>query len=343
MARNDQAFGWLADHGGCGLYRILVPFSQLYKHGYNVAANEAFPRGYNHGVLVGQRVSKTKPSSRWQQLAKDDNYFLVYETDDDLFNIDPSNDKAYYFFSHPEIEENMIRNVQVADLVTVTNEYLADQMRRYNKNVKILPNFIDEKALTLPHEVLRVDDGKGNALDLSEKVTIGYAGSPSHQMDFDVVSDQLIKLAERDERVIFVWLGVRYEIAAPQIYSGWTNDINEYYQRLNFDIGIAPLAKHTFNNSKSYIKALEYGCRGIPIVASDEPPYRDFVKHGETGFLAKQPYQFLKYLRELVNDAELRKEMGNKAREYCAQFTIQKNYQLWADAYGLEKMPAEKV
>jgi glycosyltransferase involved in cell wall biosynthesis len=106
-----------------------------------------------------------------------------------------------------------------------------------------------------------------------------------------------------------------------------------YYQAIDFDIGLAPLIPSMFNRSKSHIKALEYAALGIPVIASDEPPYRDFVIDGVTGFLVRREHEWGQRLRDLVNDDAMRESMGVKAREHAAQFSIEKGWRLWEQAY----------
>jgi len=338
---NSAVFGWLADYSGCGYYRILQPMNELGRLGYKFKCDIAWPTRLEeeYEVLVGQRTSKLGVSQKWQHFAQQGKNFMIYETDDDLFNIERHNEKAYFYFTHPETIECMEQNIRVADMVTVTNQYLADQVNKLNSNTKILPNFIEEQLTYLPkHDIIIPIDDKGTTENISEKyVTIGYTSSPTHQADFNLVKEHLALLQLKHENVIYIFLGEEPYPVPRYVNLGWFQDIGEYYHNVNFDIGIAPLTKSTFNNSKSYLKALEYAAKGIPVVASDEPPYHDFVKHGETGFLAKQPYQFGRYLRDLVNDQAMREEMGAKAREYAREFTIEKNIGLYIDAYKLEK------
>jgi glycosyltransferase involved in cell wall biosynthesis len=88
-----------------------------------------------------------------------------------------------------------------------------------------------------------------------------------------------------------------------------------------------------FNRSKSHIKALEYAALGIPVIASDEAPYRDFVVDGVTGFLVRHDHEWALRLRDLVNDAAMRESMGAKAREHARQFSIKEGWKLWEQAY----------
>jgi hypothetical protein len=79
---------------------------------------------------------------RWQHLAREGRAKLVLEIDDDLLDVDPSNGPAWSFFSRPEIRANVIRNIEVADLVTVSTEPLAEVMSKWNRNVTVLPNYV---------------------------------------------------------------------------------------------------------------------------------------------------------------------------------------------------------
>lgn len=321
-----------ADRQGCGTYRIILPYGELAKQGFNIKIDDKMEIPNIPATIVGQRISTEGPSLTWANLSKDKNIRLVYEVDDDLFNVLRSNENAYYFFSHPEILENMEDNIKKSDIVTVTNNHLAEQLKKFNSNIKVLPNFIDEALINSPKDPYIVD-----GVDVSKFVKIGYAGSPTHQEDFKMVEGQLTKLAQRFNNVLYIWVGAQYHLNAPQIYAGWFTNINEYYTKLSFDIGIAPLVDNTFNRSKSYIKALEYAGRGIPTVASATGPYLEFIKHGETGYLAKTPYEFYKYLKDLVNDEAMRKEMGANALKLAREHTIQKNAHLWAQALELQK------
>jgi glycosyltransferase involved in cell wall biosynthesis len=88
-----------------------------------------------------------------------------------------------------------------------------------------------------------------------------------------------------------------------------------------------------FVSHNSNIKVLEYAARGIPAIATDCEVYRSFIRHGENGFLVKQDHEWLRYLSILANDDELRRKMGETARADAAQWTIERNYTRWVEAY----------
>jgi hypothetical protein len=85
--------------------------------------------------------------------------------------VDPSNGPAWKFFGVPEIRANVIRNIEVADLVTVSTEPLADVISRWNRNVAVLPNCVSASLLDTPH----AEGPKG--------LTLGWSGGMSHKLD----------------------------------------------------------------------------------------------------------------------------------------------------------------
>ncbi len=282
------------------------------------------PSAYNTwDVMVGQRVSNEGASIRWQQLARQGRHHLVFELDDDLFNVDASNEAAHRFFSQLAVRERMQANMAVADCVTVSTEPLAEQMRAFNANVVVCPNYIP--AWLLEHTPPQRQDGV---------ITIGWGGSATHSMDFGEAGPQLRRFLERNPNTEFHAIGTDYTswMRLPKDrcrFTPWIPGVESFFRAIDFHIAIAPLRPHVFNQSKSWIKALEAAALGIPIVASDLLPYRDFVEHGKTGFLVKRDHEWGRYLRDLVNDEAMRLEMGRAARDKAAAYTIEGNYTVW--------------
>lgn len=131
----------------------------------------------------------------------------------------------------------------------------------------------------------------------------------------------------------------RPTIAAPEdrmTYAPWiqvNEDPEGYFTGIDFDIGLCPLAPTTFARSKSGLKAIEYGARGIPTVATDCEAYRAVITHGVNGFLVQRDHEWLKYMSELAGDDELRIKMGLAAREMARGHLIEDHWKDWASAY----------
>jgi hypothetical protein len=296
--------------------------------GHNTAASMRMPHAVRDNpdtVIVGQRVCKPGPTKMWQHLAKQGRT-LVYEIDDDLWNVDASSATAHRFFADPDILTNVERNIAVAAAVTVTTEPLADRIAPWNPNIHIVPNAVPDWLVD--HEPTRRDDGT---------LTIGWGGSATHAMDFEQAADQLRRFITRNPGCELHCIGVDYASwmrVPPQQARAtpWVPSVEDFLRAIDYHVGIAPLRPHLFNQGKSALKALECGALGIPIVASAVRPYEEYVRHGETGYLVKRDHEWAKHLRALTEDAELRTAMGQAAREQARAHTITATAPLWQKA-----------
>lgn len=323
-----RIFGWAADSSGCHYYRMALPLGELARRGHDVLVSCVMPDEWMNtaDVIVGQRVSLPGATYRWQQLARDTETKLVYEIDDDILDVDPSNGPAWSFFGQPEIRANVIRNIKVADLVTVSTEPLAEVVRKLNPNVSVLPNCIPASLLDAPPAPGR----KG--------VVIGWSGGASHALDLAELGSNLPRFVRRYPDVSLHLMGDANAAAALSKgikdrarFTPWVESVPDFHAAIDFDITLAPLRPSPFNRSKSAIRCLEAAALGIPVIASDFGPYADFVEHGSTGFLCKFDYHWAGSLRELL-DPFLRREMGAKARALAAEHTIERNVHLWEKA-----------
>lgn len=308
------------DNSACGYYRITLPFDALAAQGWDIQTACGWdPRAEGYPVVVGQRVGKPEALTLWRKLYLRSR--LVYETDDDFWSIDETNYRALQEHS-PSLLDAAGEAIRMARLATVSTQPLAEVVGQFETPVTVLPNHIDGRLL----DVERPHRGR---------LVVGWAGGDSHTKDWAVLAPHLKRFLARNPAVEYHGIGTPFHAVhgIQGRHTGW-QDVWAYYRSIDFDIGLAPLAPLVFNRSKSHIKALEYAALGIPVIASDEPPYRDFVVHGESGYLVRRDHEWTTYLRALVEDQTLREQMGKRAREVAADWTIQRGWQMWADAYG---------
>lgn len=314
-----RIFGWVGDYAGCGYYRVALPLRAVRQKypGIETQANGTMPLedAETADLIICQRTHLSGPTV-WMQDAARAGRRLIFEIDDDLWNIHPTS-AAWPKFQDPAVRACLRRNAAAATAVTVTNDYLADVMNKLNPEVFVVPNYVDKKYLTWDRP-------------RTDRPTIGWAGSATHLLDFQQVAPTLTRFFGKYPGWDMHFMGTDYSplIRRPSYVTGWSSTDN-YLEALDFDIGLAPLVDNEFNRSKSPIKALEYAVLGIPVIASDAGPYRDFVRHGVTGFLVRREHEWLKYLRLLAEDAGLRESMGKAAREQAAEWTIQGNAWRW--------------
>jgi glycosyltransferase involved in cell wall biosynthesis len=310
---------------GGGYYRIQLPLDELAKHGHETSLERARTDADVLGtdIIVGQLIGGHENPELihnwWRSQVR--HARLVYELDDNPFEIEAHN-PAIAAYGHPAAQDSIAHCIEVASLVTASTEPLAEEMRKFNPNVVVLKNRIDEHMLSIERP-------------RRDKLVIGWAGGGSHIEDMKICARGLRKTLERhpDVEAHFIGAPLGPLVKHPVRFTRWAAKTTDYYKLIDFDIGLAPLLPSVFTRSKSYIKALEYAALGIPVIASDVEPYRDFVVDGVTGWLVRRDHEWATRMRDLINDESMRAEMGAKAKEVAAQYTIQRGWTEWETAY----------
>lgn len=250
---------------------------------------------------------------------------VVVDLDDDLLAVRPTHIayREYHPAHSPERNwENLRRAVKLADRVTVTTKALMDRYGDGGRGV-LVPNCV-------PASTLEVDKV------VNEIPVVGWAGwTATHPGDLAELGNGLV-MAARAEK--FRWKVIGYEDGVKR-ESGLTPDMypwcppEEYAQALaSLDIGIAPLAINPFNQSKSWLKPLEYAAAGVPFVCSPTEPYLRFTEQG-AGLVAAKPKEWTKHLRALLASADLRGELASRGREVAQRWTIEGNLDRWQSAW----------
>lgn len=232
-----------------------------------------------------------------------------------------------------------------ADLVTCTTDWLADEYRKLNPNVVVLPNCVDP---------FYFDEPLRNETDV---VRIGVTGSIGSSTDLDVVAP-IIRHYENDPRVKIVFFSLppnrkgnpivekiyRDEYAfLDSVNVEWHPTVNAdvYYDKMNslkLDMMIIPRDDNYFNRAKSNLKFLEASMFEIPCIAqgfSDgKSPYQVNPQDKENLVLVTDNSQWIPEIEKMINDKEGRLALGKKAHDYVVEnYDINKKAHLWEEAY----------
>ena len=312
------------DGGACGYYRVRLPFEFLNRAGHLMThtdyTKDIHPPMGRPRIVLGQRIGGQSIDTMWYNL-KQSGVKLVWETDDDLWSLDDSNPARLQISDMTRYW--MESALSHAHLVTTTVPHLADAMRKFNPNVAVIPNAIDPALITTERKK-------------AERLTIGWAGGSSHHDDFRSVVGALRKVSDHRGDIDFHSVGVDYGKDFSLFrnrFTPWRESMLEYYSGIDFDIGIAPLLDTAFTRSKSPIKAIEYNALGIPVIASNNGPYKDYVVDGVNGFLCDTEDEWVDRLNLLIEDTEIRETMAVKSRETAAAHTIDQTAPLWEAAF----------
>ena len=93
----------------------------------------------------------------------------------------------------------------------------------------------------------------------------------------------------------------------------WSEE-NEVSEIQSFDIGIMPLPDASFERGKCGYKLLQYMACGKPVIASAVGANNDIVVPGNNGFLANTTTEWTTALYQLIDDEQLRADLGANGR-----------------------------
>lgn len=330
---------WSADESGCGWYRTVIVAEALRKLGHDVGQGVVFEDSYaDADAVLGQRMCLPGASTVWARWNIEREKTTVFDADDDYFHMHqhPEFGEAAVEYSKHQVQARLIANAASSTYTTCASPRLADIFAQFCNNVVLIPNGLPEEYLDEPAPYDRFNEMGPTEQGLHRPV-VGWAGSAFTQWELTApVKEAVCSVADWGGKMHTV--GVPYHemkkhgLARPGIsITGWVPSTPAYLSVIDFDIWVAPYRRTDYNEAKVATKALEAAFLGIPIVASDTTPYRQFVVDGETGFLVPPGGDWAKPIRELINNPDLRERMGRAAREVASGFTVEKlAAALWA-------------
>lgn len=280
------------------------------------------------------------------QQAREASKPIIYEIDDLLLDIPPDH-PDYASHSYTAALIPMLCAILEADLVTTSSQPLQAYYQILNPNTLLLPNYLDD-AIWQPREISlqspsppKIDSTRAE----TTPVVVGYMGSNTHQPDLELISPVLENLlGEYAEKIILKFWGVTPPERLRQRSNVlWTPlEINNYRQFAQYfsqqecDIFIAPLVENSFNACKSPIKFFEYSILGIPGVYSRVSPYQAVVHNGSNGFLAGDLAEWQAALTTMIENSELRFQIGQAAQNTVLKHWLLSNHaEEWSKAYQL--------
>jgi hypothetical protein len=236
----------------------------------------------------------------------------VYDLDDLLIELPAGHpDVRFYETTRAAI----LHALADADAVTCSTSTLADYLKSFNPNVRVLPNYLSDRlwarGLHRPRETDMAANGE-------KPVTIGYMGGHSHLADLESLS-RLCSVVGPIWGASITLLGGR-PLAFRRDWVEWSEPALVDYAGCGYFGGrsatfLAPLQDIFFNRCKSPLKFLEYSALGIPGVFSRIAPFEHVVDHGDNGFLASTQEEWVGYLSQLIQDPGLRHRVGLSARQ----------------------------
>jgi glycosyltransferase involved in cell wall biosynthesis len=198
-----------------------------------------------------------------------------------------------------------------------TNDFLGERLKnKYQKDVCIIPNFINNEQLEVSYSLCKQKSKNKN----QSPFIIGYfSGTPSHINDLKIVYKELMALlSDFDMKLLVVGFmefpPEMHELIINNqiIYTPLVDFIELQRQIAQVDVNIVPLVNNTFTNCKSELKFFEAAIVKTVTFATPTFTYKQCIKDGETGFLCKEGEWYDK-IAYLYKNVSIKKKIDNKA------------------------------
>lgn len=329
------------DQGGCRFYRMSLPqqalkgeldvFEDIEIHSIRDpstrAIKDAIPADEGVDVVVVQRpthlgILESIPYLQARGIA------VVVEMDDDLSTID--RDNAAWHSLHPSVSPyenyvNALKAARLADWVTVSTPRLAEVYGAHGR-VSVVRNYVSDAWLDID-------------VPMGLPRHVGWTGNiATHPHDLNVAGSAVADAAAEAR-------ARGYLIGGPEGMGplGFTEEtcttadwvpVEDYPREIaKLDVGIVPLANTRFNESKSWLKGLEYAAMGVPFVATPTPEYACLAGMLPGCATARKYRQWRNELVRLLSSDDLPAISAELRATVRDQFTIRSHAHEYAEAW----------
>lgn len=289
---------------GTVLIRCKQPSEFMSNLGMNVQVSNirslSLIRG---GVIFFHRTGYNVFTKALAKAAKYSGNILVYDTDD--LTLDNQGSKNFCELCHA---------------VSVSTEFLKGEFSYYNKNIKVLKNCLSKRFLI-------ESDKYNDKVSKTNEVTLGFfSGSSTHDNDFLIIEEAVIKILEKHRHVKFLICGKikfsqrfyefekRFEYLPFMPYS----EFIEIHRKV--DILLVPMHSSKFNHGKSELKFIEAGAFCVPTIASSTYSYDKAIDHLKNGIIVSSPNKWFFWIEKLICESELRENIGQSARATVMEY-----------------------
>ncbi len=205
--------------------------------------------------------------------------------------------------------------VRGSDVVTTGNEFLRKEVLRVDpeKKVFVIPTCIDTNLYP-----------KKKKISHREEIVMGWIGTKGNLKYLKKLEPVFEAIHQRFPRTKLKIVSNDFYDSAhlPVIKKPWKlEDENE--DLISFDIGLMPLNDDLWSRGKCGLKIVQYLSVGVPVVCTPVGINSDIVRDGENGFWAAGEREWVDRLSILIQDENLRYQMGLKGIQ-----TVEQGYSL---------------
>ena len=225
---------------------------------------------------------------------------IIYDFDDSVMY---RNSKAKDPISSTR-RRRFVQMIKNSDFVIAGNEFLRREVLPFNPNVEVIPTAIDQERYPLKTYPVQ-----------QERVTLGWIGDHGSIHYLEKMRPIFERIGERYPHVeLKIVCDTFFDCDRMKVIKkNWSSE-EEVTDLQGFDIGLMPLIDDPWSWGKCGLKIIQYQGVGVPVVCTPVGINQDLVEDGTNGFWAMTPEEWEGKLSLLIENSELRKQMGREGR-----------------------------
>ncbi len=314
----------------CCRYRVAA-FAPHWRRAGHQLELLPWPRGVWGWFTLGRQlrhadvvILQRKLLRRWQlYLLRRAARRLVFDFDDAVFLRDSYAQRGLHSGSRMR---RFAAVVAAADAVVAGNGFLADAARRWAApgRVQVVPTCVEPERYPLAEP-----GGAG-------PVQLVWVGSSSTLQGLEAIRPLLEELGRRLPELRLKLICDRFfELKhLPVLPCVWT-EAGEAAEIAAADVGVSWIPDDDWSRGKCGLKVLQYLAAGLPVVANPVGVHPEMVRPGGTGFLPRDPAEWVEAVTVLVRDAALRRRLGRQGRALVeTHYSVAAGAARWLEVLG---------
>lgn len=313
---------------GSNYWRMQLPALTAKATGYDVELIPQNTQARECDVVCLNRPASAHHVKIVQRLLSD-GYAVVIDMDDSLGRVPPNHS---LYPQAKELDTYCKQACQLATVVTGTTQGVVDDYG-FGHGV-VIPNYVPRSFLEyIP-------------MNKPEMKLVGWFGTKaSHANDLEETKGGVAKALAETPNSRFGYVGMKHEAQdiaeALKIKNGvggygWFGDRDLLMQAIaSMDVGIVPLEGSLFNDSKSWLKMLEFASVGVATVGSPTKENTRIAVLG-VGELAYYPNEWYRKVKQLLNNESYRTDTTGRSKNAVEKhLLIENNISQWVDVWEL--------
>jgi glycosyltransferase involved in cell wall biosynthesis len=289
-------------------YRVLQYIPYLESKGVKATVNlyprtlkenfQFFKNLSRYDIVFLQRKRFNQPRLGWlRRRARR----IIYDFDDSVMY---RNSKAKDPLSSTR-RRRFIQMIKNSDFIIAGNEFLKSEVIPFNPQVEVIPSAIDEGRYHFKTYPVK-----------QERVTLGWIGDHGSIHYLEKMKPIFERIGEKYAHVdLKIVCDTFFDCDRIRVIKkNWSSE-DEVADLQGFDIGLMPLVDDPWSWGKCGLKIIQYQGVGVSVICTPVGINRDLVEDGANGFYAMTPAEWEEKLSLLIENAQLREQMGREGRK----------------------------